>query len=105
MGEYVIAVYTPKAGKHDELLSVMRDHVPELRALGYVTHNPWTKLRASDGTMLEIFEWASTEAVHKAHQDPKVHALWGRFAACSDITTLAKCPWSATEFPHFTPVE
>lgn len=103
MPELVIAAYRPRPGKQAELDRLLAEQVPALRQLGYATARPWTLMRASDGTMVEVFEWASREAVEQAHQDPKVHALWERFEACSELVTLAECPWAAERFPHLEP--
>lgn len=104
MGEIVIAVYKPKQGKLDDLLKVVKDHVPTLRKLGYATDRPSQVMLASDGTVVEVFEWTSQEAVDKAHSDPAVHKLWGQFGACSDIGTIAALPGADQPFPHFKPV-
>ena len=105
MGEVVIACYRPKPGKEAELLELVREHVPALRAQGLVSDRPATALRAPDGTLVEVFEWRSAQAVERAHHDPVVQALWERFAAVSDFGTLAALPGAAEPFPHFEPLE
>ena len=59
MGVMVMALFRPKPGKDAELVACMRDHLPVLRAQGLATERPTTILRASDGTLVEIFEWMS----------------------------------------------
>lgn len=105
MGEMVIACYRPKPGCEAELAQLVREHVPTLRKLGLATGRAATAMRASDGTLVEIFEWVSAKAVERAHTDPVVADLWERFMALCDFTTLAELPGAAQPFPHFTPVD
>jgi hypothetical protein len=40
-------------------------------------------MRTADGTIIEVFEWVSEDAIAAAHADPVVLDLWKRFeAAC-----------------------
>jgi hypothetical protein len=79
--------------------------VPILRSEGLATARSAVFLRAADGTLLEIFEWASQEAVERAHHNPRVQALWERFSAVSDCVKLADIPETHELFAHFTPVD
>ena len=105
MANVVIAAYRPKPGREQQLLEIVRTHVPILRQQKLATSRPVQVLRASDGTLLEIFEWVSDEAVEKAHHDPVVKGLWDRFAQVSDFGTLASVPGAQEPFPHFEPVD
>ena len=104
MGVMVIAVFRPKPGKDADLMDCMRDHQPTLRAEGLVTDRPAYVMRASDGALLEVFEWKSQAAIDAAHANPRVQALWARYAACCDYGTLADLPEAAMLFPGFAPV-
>jgi hypothetical protein len=104
MGHLVIACYRPHAGKAAALLDCVRVHVPTLRAQGLITERPPQVLRAADGTLLELFEWKSEDAVKSAHENPAVQELWGRFAAVCDFVTLGTLAEAAEMFPHFEPV-
>jgi hypothetical protein len=101
----VIVAYRPKPGKADVLLAEVRDHVHLLRSEGLATDRPATVLRAKDGTLLEIFEWASPAAMKDAHDNPRVQQMWARFAACCDYAPLNTLPESADLFAEFEPVE
>jgi hypothetical protein len=101
MGVMVIALFRPRPGQDAELLSCMRDHLPILRAQGLATDRPSTVLRAADGTLLEIFEWVSQEAIDAAHAHPAVLALWERYAACCDYVTLGDLAEARAMFPGF----
>ena len=104
MGVMVIASFRPKPGRDGDLLACMRDHLPVLRAERLATDRPSTILRAQDGTLLEIFEWTSQEAIDAAHANPAVLALWERYAACCDCVTLSDLAEARAMFPAFAPV-
>lgn len=105
MGEMVIALFRPKAGKETELMACMRDHQPVLRAEGLVTDRPACVMRAGDGTLLEIFEWRSQAAIDAAHANANVHKLWARYSECCDYVTLADLVEAKAMFPGFAPVD
>jgi hypothetical protein len=101
MGVMVMALFRPKPGKEAELDACMRDHLPVLRGQGLATERPSTVLRAADGTLVEIFEWASQEAIAAAHGNAEVGKLWARYEACCDYVTLADLPEAREMFPSF----
>jgi quinol monooxygenase YgiN len=105
MGHMVIVVYRPRAGKEAQLLDVLREHVPILRAEGLATDRAPLVLRAKDGSMIEVFEWASAEAVDRAHTNPAVLAMWGRFEEACTYEKLASLPEANDLFAHFDPVD
>lgn len=101
MGIHVLAVYRPKEGKQAELEAEVDIHVAELRRLGLVTDFPSAVLRASDGTIIEHFEWKDQDAIDTAHQHPEVLAMWERYAACCEYVTLGDLPNASQMFPEF----
>ena len=105
MGVFVIAAYRPHPGKEADLLQLVREHLPILRGEGLATERPPLVLRAADGTLLEVFEWASNEAVERAHASPAVQKLWERFGAVSDYAKLADLREAGEMFAHFEPVD
>jgi quinol monooxygenase YgiN len=100
-GNVVIAVYRPRAGQAEALERLVEGHVPALRKLGLVTGRDAIVLRAADGTVLEIFEWKSADAVERAHHDPQVQQIWGAFEKVCEWLPLASLPEAARPFPHF----
>ena len=61
---------------------------------GLATDRPVCAMRAADGTILEVFEWKSQEAIAAAHQNAAVQALWQRYQeACEyvPLSTVAEC--------------
>ncbi len=104
MGHISIACYRPKQGKRDELQALTNEHVPTLRSLGFATGRAPIIARAEDGTIVEVFEWSSEDAVNRAHSDPKVQELWNRFNAACDYVRLADLSESRDRFAGFEPV-
>ncbi len=101
----VIVAYRPKPGQEDVLLSELRDHAHFLRSEGLATDRPATLMRAKDGAMIEIFEWASPAAIEQAHANPRVQAMWARFAACCDYAPLNSLAEAGDMFAEFEPVD
>ena len=100
----VLAVYRPKPGKAEALDRLVIEHLPILRAEGLATDHPATVLKAADGTVVEIFEWVSKDAIDRAHANPAVAALWARFAAACDYLPIADLPEAKQIFSPFTRV-
>jgi hypothetical protein len=104
MGDIVIAAYRPKPGRQADLAALVRSHVSDLRAWGLATDRPATILQAADGTILEVFEWHDG-AVARAHEDPRVLAMWDRFGAACDMISLRDVAETAELFATFAPFE
>ncbi|MFP2927524.1 hypothetical protein ACLESO_20470 [Pyxidicoccus sp. 3LG] len=105
MGNMVIAVYRPREGRESQLLDLVREHVPALRKLGFATQRAPLVMRAKDGSLLEIFEWVSAEAVEKAHHNPEVQMLWQGFEEVAEWVSLGALEEAKTPFSHFELVE
>ena len=105
MGRLVIAAYHPKPGQADALRAAVHKHGPVLRAEGLVTDRPFTAFAAADGTLLELFEWASADAIGQAHHNPRVQALWAEFGAACEYRSLASLAEAAQLFAEFTPCD
>lgn len=104
MGQFSIACYRPKTGKEDELLELTHEHIPILRKEGLVTDRPAYAMRAKDGTIVEVFEWRSKEAVSSAHANPEVMKLWERYAAACDYVPLSTLAEAQEMFAGFEPI-
>ncbi|HEY7090610.1 MAG TPA: antibiotic biosynthesis monooxygenase [Tepidisphaeraceae bacterium] len=105
MGHFVIVTYRPKPGKEKQLLEAVRDHMPVLRSQKLVTDRPAYAMRAGDGTIVEVFEWKSKQAVEAAHSNPEVGKLWKRFDECCTFQKLMDLAEAKETFPHFEPIE
>ena len=101
----VIAAYRPKPGKADVLLSEVRDHVHLLRSEGLATDRHSVVMRAKDGTIVEVFEWASPAAIDEAHENPRVQAMWARFEKVCDYVPLNTLYEAGDMFAEFDPVD
>ena len=105
MGSLVICCFRPKPGKADELLEVIKTHMPTLRSQGFITDRPAYAMQAKDGTIIEVFEWKSEEHTARAHENPVVLDMWKRFEACCDYVTLRDLDETENPFPNFEPVD
>ena len=103
-GVIVIVVYRPKPGKEKQTLALVRSRVPTLRKEGLVTDRVPTIMRARDGTIIEVSEWKSEDAIDAAHKNPNVLAMWNQFFEVCDCIPLKKVPESAEMFAGFEPV-
>jgi hypothetical protein len=104
MGSISVACYRPRAGCEEELLRLVHDHLPPLRNEGLVTDRASIVMRASDGTIIEIFEWVSAEAIAGAHSNPVVLSLWKRFEAVCTYEIPSNVAEFQKMFAHFEPV-
>src|ERR1700716_1957000 len=77
----VVVAYRPKPGKDREVLELVRSRVPTLRKEGLVTDRIPTIMRSRNGTIIEVSEWKSQEAIDAAHKNPNVLAMWEKFFA------------------------
>jgi hypothetical protein len=104
MGSISFACYKPRPGCENALLELVRDHLPPLRAQSLVTERAPIVMRAADGTIIEIFEWVSQEAIAGAHNNPAVLDLWKRFEAACWYATPANLAEFQNMFSHFEPI-
>lgn len=105
MGVIVISAYKPKEGKVQDLIGVVRTHVPILRRLGFATDRNVIAMKAKDGTILEVFEWVSQDAINAAHKHPEVHKMWKEFESCCEYIKLVDVAECSGLFAEFTPLE
>jgi len=104
MGSIVVACYKPRPGCEEALLEMVRGHLPELSALGLVTKRPSIMMRTADGTIVEVFEWVSQDAIAGAHKNPAVIDLWKRFEKVCWYETPSNIPEFQNMFAHFEPI-
>lgn len=101
MGRIVIACYKPKPGRDADLLALMPAHVPTLRAEGLATDRTPILMRAADGTIVEVFEWVSQEAIDRAHSNPNVLAMWEKYGQVCDYIKIGDVPEASQLFSGF----
>ena len=49
-------------------------------------------MRSMDGTVIEVFEWASEAAIAAAHENTNVQQMWAAYADACDYLPLAELP-------------
>ncbi len=84
MSRGVIVIYRPKKGKDAALFQLVKDHMSILRTQNLVTDRAPIIMRAGDGSIVEVFEWKSADAIKEAHQNEVVQELWERFGQVCD---------------------
>lgn len=104
MGRIVIVGYKPKPGKNNELRALAKDHVGILRREGLVTERAPIIMEAKDGTVIEVFEWKSKEAIESAHANPRVLELWKRYDAVCEYVPVGSIDEIGQMFSEFTPI-
>ena len=100
-----IVAYRPKPGKENELVDLVRSRVPTLRKENLVTDRAPTIMRSRDGTIIEVSEWKSQEAIDAAHKNPNVLAMWNKFFGVCDCVPLKSLAEEEEMFAGFEPIE
>jgi quinol monooxygenase YgiN len=103
-GALVIVAYRPKPGKEKELLDLVRSRIPTLRKEGLATDRAPVIMRARDGTIIEVSEWKSHDAIDAAHKNPNVLAMWNKFFAICDCVPLNSLAEAKEMFAGFEPI-
>jgi hypothetical protein len=104
MGRTVIVGYKPKPGKEAALNELMKTHLPVLAKEGLVREKESYIMQAGDGTIVEVFEWLSVEAIEKAHTNPAVLELWAKYAEVCDYIPVGNLAEIANLFSGFKPL-
>jgi len=91
-GVCVIVAYRPNSGKESELLELVRSRVPTLRKEELLTDRAPIIMWARDGTIIEVSEWKSQEAIEAAHKNPNVLAMWNKFFAVLRLRPAQHAP-------------
>ena len=82
----------------------METHLPTLRDEGLATERDSVIMQAGDGTIIEVFEWVSEEAMAGAHANTAVQKMWQAYAEVCDYVPLATLRESGDLFAAFTPL-
>lgn len=105
MGRIVIVGYKPKPGKNEALKTLMRTHLPRLQKEGLATSRESILMEAADGTIIEVFEWISEEAIRNAHTNPVVLQMWVEYAEVCDYVPIGSLAEADNLFSAFKPME
>jgi hypothetical protein len=99
----VICHYRPRTDAVDDLLGVIRAHRATYTELGLATDRPEEIYLGEDQDgsgplILAIFQWIDAEAPRRAHQHPRIGALWEKMETLVEDRPMG--PGMA--FPHFS---
>ena len=100
----MIACYKPKTGKSAALKELMKTHLERLKKEGLVTDRQSIIMEAADGTIVEVFEWLSAEAIQNAHTNPAVLQMWGEYAEACDYVPIGSLAEAGDLFSGFGPL-
>ena len=103
VGRVVICAIRPKPGGEARLAELVSQHVDILRKEGLATDREPIIMRAEDGTMIEVFEWASAEAIQSAHENPVVTAMWNDYAEVCEFIPAGQVTEIGQMFSEFSP--
>lgn len=104
MKRIVVVGYEPKSGRERELDALIGQHMPILRAEGLVTERKPIIMRSDNGTVIEIFEWRSKEAIESAHSNVTILDMWQKFAAVCNYVPVSQLHEMSEIFSEFKPV-
>jgi hypothetical protein len=104
VGRVVIVAYKPKPGHAAALVKLTAEHLLILREQGLITPRLGIAMQAADGTVVEVFEWVSTEMIATAHTNAAVLELWKRYAEVCDYVPIGTVPEASKLFSEFTPI-
>jgi len=99
-----MACYKPKENKAAALKELMKTHLPRLKQQGLVTDRKSIIMEAADGTIVEVFEWLSEEAIQNAHKNPAVLQMWGEYAEVCDYVPVGSLAEAGNLFTAFEPL-
>ncbi len=103
--QVVFAAYKPNEGKEEELVSLIKEHVPVLRDLELITDRPALTLKAKDGTFIEVIEWNDVSSADKAHEHPRVAEIWEKMGTICTFMPMSELPEASKAFSHFEVID
>ncbi len=105
MGIISVVRYKPLPGKEKELAKIIKGRLPLLRSLKFSTKRAPVHMKAKDGSYVEVSEWVSEKAIEKAHNHPKVLAMWERFSGVCTYEPLKHLSEAGDMFASFEAVK
>ena len=104
-GKIVIVAYKPKQGEEEVLKNLMRKHYSVLKDQDLITDRKSILMQAKDGTIVEVFEWKSEDAIKAAHTNTEVLKMWEEYVEACEYLPLYKLEETKDLFAEFTPFE
>jgi hypothetical protein len=105
MGRILVVVYKPFRGKEGDVLDVIGHHMPVLRAEGLATDRKPILMRSDDGSIIEIFEARSAEAIQQAAYNTKIQELWMAMGRISEFIKPTEVQEFQTLFSQFESID
>ncbi|MFT4925900.1 MAG: quinol monooxygenase YgiN [Phenylobacterium sp.] len=105
MGIIVIVGYKPKPGQEAALETLLKTHLPILQKEGLATDREAVLMKSKDGTLLEVFEWVSKEAIEQAHSNPQVQKMWQQYAQVCEYIPLSTLDETSDLFAEFAAID
>jgi len=100
----VVVAYKPLPGQYAALEALTSTHHARLLRDGLVTNRAPVTFVAADQTIIEIFEWASKDAINAAHSNPTVLAMWQEFSAVCEYIPAGQVKEFQSMFSEFSPL-
>ena len=100
----VIVAYKPKVGMENELKKLTLSHHSKLKEQDLVTDRAPIIMQSKDGTIIEVFEWKSLEAIQQAHTNEAVGQMWVEFSQVCDYVPMGELTESKDLFANFSPI-
>jgi hypothetical protein len=60
-------------------------------------------MKSADGTVVEVFEWISKQAIEDAKQNKDVQEYWAKYKEVCDIMPVSNLIEANTYFSEFNP--
>jgi quinol monooxygenase YgiN len=98
-----MALYQAHEGKEKQLNEILKNHIKTLEAEDLITSTKPIRAKASNGTVIEIFEWKSEQAKDAAHESSVVMKIWNEIMEVADIKSLTSLDEAKHPFPNFAP--
>ncbi len=100
----VIVAYKPKTGKERELQTLALNHYSRLKVQELVTDRLPFLMQSQDGTIIEVFEWKSPEAIQQAHTNKDVGQMWQEFSQVCEYVPIGQVPESSNLFADYSAI-
>ncbi len=104
MERIVIVGYRPFAGKETELRELLASHYEILKRENLVSPRKPILMVSRDGTMVEVFGWASKQAMDEAHYNKVILDMWSDFEKVCEYVPVGELPESLDLFSEFSPL-
>ena len=98
----VMVAYKPKPGKEGELKTLALVHHSRLKAEDLVTDRSPILMQSQDGTIIEVFEWKSAEAIQQSHINKAVGQMWQEFSQVCEYVPIGQVSESSNLFADYS---